>query len=626
MPSNTSEVKLERVEVLCTIRSGKRQSATKTLNKVNVSISTINLEECKCYIDKLSTLKSNLSELDDKINSEKISNGEWTQEAYNGQLELDEEYSDRIGVAIVQLNERISSLSSFHAAIGGSASSHRVNNVQHKVTLPSIELPSFDGKPESFNKFINSFENLISKYNLSSFEKFSYLSKQLSGPAKRIIDSLSLNDLNYDSAKKLLTEAYSNKLDQQFSVINNLISLTLSPSACDAFSWIGDARLIDEQIRSLDITADIFAQYFLWNGLNEDFQRHLIAITQKSRPSLTEIRASMFEANSRYVEQRKTSPYQLSTSVAATSIKPPSNVQCSLCTYDKSSDRYHKLNQCPKYTDANAKITRLKYVNGCTKCGFTNHTPKTCTFKFFKNCFKCNGSHMTFLCHQSSNDREVKSEPKKSISTVKSDKSKVTTSTMSVVASATKVFNDVILPTATVYMVDDGGNIPVRLFKDLGSQSSFVKGSPDKIPGAVLVKTEQLSIKGINSVKNYSAPIVKFPINVPGQGEQFITAICVPNLITEVVAPGLAKLNSCLQRRGCVLADKFLNVDKMDDISILLGSDNSHVLPLNQCNFSSDNNCISVMFNTPAGIMLSGSVADYRKNINAIPPNLCAKD
>lgn len=615
---------VKHVDVLCTIRSGKRQSLTKTVNKVDSSISDLTLEECKCLDDKLTNLQSTLSDLDDKINSIKLSDGKLSQEEYDNLLVIDEEYFDSAALAIVRLRGRLDTLS-LPVAVNGVANvspGPRAALSQHKVTLPNIELPAFDGKPESFNKFITSFENLISKYNLSSFEKFSYLSKQLSGPAKKIIESLSLNDLNYDSAKTLLSEAYSNKLDQQFSVIRNLTNLTLNDNASDAFSWIGDARLIDEQIRTLDITADIFAQYFLWKGLNDDFQRHLVAITRKSRPSLAELRTSMFEANSRYVEQRKNSPQSIS--VSAASIRSESKVQCSLCTYDKSEDKFHKLVSCPKYIDVNSKLVKLRSVNGCTKCGFTNHNTKACTFKFFKNCFRCNGSHMTYLCQQSANNSDIKPEPKISRS-VKTDRSKVTSSTVSVVVSATEAFNDVVLPTATVYMVGGGRDVPVRLFKDLGSQSSFVQGSPDTIPGAVLVRTEQLNIRGINSVKNYSAPIVKFPIKVPGQGEQFITAICVPKLETEVVAPGLADLGASLQKRGCKLADQFLNSDIINDVTILLGSDNSHVLPLNQLNFSSNNNSMSVMYKTPAGIMLSGSVASYQQNLNAIPPDMCGE-
>lgn len=615
----------ETVQVLSILRGGKRQSATKTLAKVKSSLPDLTLEECNCLISKLETLKSSLNDLDYKINSLNISSGKWDQDEYAKQLIVDEEYADDINAAIVQLHERVKYLTPIPATSGPHGSSPRFP--QHKVTLPNIELPSFDGKPELFNKFINSFENLISKYNLSSFEKFSYLFKQLSGPAKKIVESLSLNNSNYESAKQLLSEAYSNKLDQQFAVIHNLLKLKLDPDTTDAFTWIGDSRLITEQIRSLDITSDIFAQYFLWNGLNDDFKQHLIAISQKSRPSLSEINNAMFEANLRYVEQRKLSIGEFATSVSATSIKSESNSQCGLCSYDESNDKYHKLSRCPRYADANSKIAKLRSINGCTKCGFTNHHHKTCKFKFYKNCFQCGGSHMTYLCLQKTSDHVNRQDSNPTTkSNDKGSKPKSTTNAMSVVAHASRSLNDVILPTATVYMGSEGSDIPVRLFKDIGSQSSFVKGTPDTIPNAVLIKTEQISVKGINSIKHFEASTVKFPIKVPGQGEQIITAICVPELTTEVAAPGLASLSTKLKKLNCVLADKSLNTNYINDISILLGSDNSHVLPVNQFNFSCKDNKASVMYSTPAGVMLAGSVAGYFKNLKALPPELCGKD
>ncbi len=63
---------------------------------------------------------------------------------------------------------------------------------RHKVSLPTLELPSFDGSPEKFHRFISSFESVISKYNLSSFEKFSDSKKQLSGSAKTLLESIAL--------------------------------------------------------------------------------------------------------------------------------------------------------------------------------------------------------------------------------------------------------------------------------------------------------------------------------------------------------------------------------------------------------------------------------------------------
>lgn len=618
-------------KVLSLLRSGKRQSVTKTIQKLDSSLNTFTLVECKYYLDKLEDLKTETVQLDREIDTILIQKGTRTKEKYLAETLADEQIIDSIRHNISLVKAKISSLS------GVDTSTNRSTVSNHKVVLPNIELPSFDGKPESYNKFIVSFENLICKYNLSSFEKFSYLSKQLTGSPKKIIESLSLNDLNYENAKNLLNEAYSNKLDQQFSVITKLCELKLDSNSVDAYAWIGDSRLFDEQIRSLDITADIFTQFFLWRGLPENYKKHITAITNKTRPSLTEIKDAMFEANSRYIEERKcrSQPCVLKTVSAAASVDLDTKFECSLCTNDKAANKNHKLNKCPKYCDANSKVVKLNAIGGCTKCGFTNHNSKTCSYTFEKSCFKCGGPHMSFLCDKnmtSSNSSDQNTEPsnlsKKPVNNSNSKKSEVKTTTAGVVSTVsmtTESYNDVILPTATVYSLSDDNKTPMRLFKDVGSQSTFVKGQPDDIPGAEILRRVSVKLKGINSVKTYDAPVVKFPIEIPGQGTQSVEAICVPTLNTEFVAPGLVELVSKFRTRGVLLADSKLTSDSVSDISILLGSDQGHLLPLTQFNFRVGEGQSSVLYQTPAGIVLAGSVLNYNANLPAIPSSLCNK-
>lgn len=611
------------VTVLKTLRTGKRQSVTKTALKIETSLNEMSCLDCKNAIEKLCELKGQLIDYDKQINQLMLQHGGWTETEFLKEASVDETYTDQIRCHITSIESKMASLGiSVQPSGSGTVSNH-------KVTLPKIELPMFDGKPESYNKFILSFENLISKYNLSSYEKFSYLSQQLTGSAKIIIESLSLNDMSYTSAKKLLDSAYSNKLDQQYSVITSLCQLSLNPELSDAFGWIGEARLLDEQIRSLEITSEIFTQFFIWRSLPDEFKNHLTAITNKTRPSLQEIRDSMFEANMRYIEQRKSSTRthrEGSHSLSAALAINVSDVKahCTLCTHDNASEQNHKLSQCPVYSDRNEKITKLKSIKGCVKCGFTSHCIQQCNYKFLRPCYKCSGSHMSFLCAKES-IQEKKIDPKTPIK-INSDEKPITKATTSGVVSTVSMtlesYNDVILPTATVYIGDDKQN-PVRLFKDIGSQSSFVRGPPESIPGAEIVKQVKINVRGMNTIQSYDAPLIRFSVQIHGQGKQTLEAICVPKLNTQFSVPGLASLVSRLQQAGLSMADNFLKNDFVDDIVILLGSDHSHLLPLVQHNYQCDANDFSVLYKTPAGIMLAGSVSNYLKNMPALPPNLC---
>ena len=628
----------ESIKTLRVFRSGKRQSATKSIKYISDNLGSFSIELCKSYLDKLKTLKDELISLDYRINSRLIIEHSLSDEQYAHELEREEEYLDEIRLIFEMVTSQVNRLTaSASEAAGGGVTAHV--NSQQKITLPSIELPTFDGKPEAFHKFITSFENLISRYNLSSFEKFTYLIKQLSGPARKILESLNLHESNYESAKKLLTEAFSDKLSQQFSVISDLIMLKLRSDSKDAYTWIGDARLLTEQVRSLNITSDIFTQYFLLNSMNSEMKKIFTEITRKSKPNLEEINDSMFEANTRYVELRRSSPIvpvQKSINIvseqntaAVTAVAVNSNSpKCSLCSYD-STENTHKLSECVIYNDCRSRISKLKAINGCDRCGFVNHNSQNCNFKFRKPCYYCSGYHMSFLCNKNESlDSNEKNLPVSNVKKSVKNKSKVnkqnfqnTTSSNSTttVSMSIGAFNDVILPTATAYLEYPNKSVGIRVFKDTGSQCTFVKGTPDSIANSELISYVDLNVKGINSIEKYKAPIIRFPLMLPGQGKVFVKAICRENLNTEALAPGLNKLASYLKNKGVNLADKNIDQDKLSNISLILGSDNCHILPIVQRDFSIDDQVFSCIFDTPSGVMLVGSVECYNKNLKAFP-------
>lgn len=501
---------------------------------------------------------------------------------------------------------------------------------KHKISLPDIELPKFDGNPANYNKFIVSFESLISKYNLSSFEKFSYLSKQLTGAAKKLVESLSLKDLTYEAAVKLLNEAFSDPLAQQYSVISSLCSLKLNEDAPDAFKWISQARVLKDQIDTLKIDVKTFTQYFLWHSLCDSFKNEVTAITGKSKPSLDEIMDNIFEANNRFiqVQSKKVKEYRTPKSVSlATSVIPSSKTsvsRCTLCFYDKAPNaNEHKLSICSKYPDPKSRVERLKAIGGCYKCGSVMHQTKNCAARL-NACYKCNRYHMCHLCTVDTKSTAYK-EKSSSRTVLHNDsrkpsaEGKSTSNNMITASYPSNVFNDVILPTGTVYVERDGRQLPWRVFKDLGSQTTFVRGSPKDIPNCKIIDKIDLNVKGINSDKFYDSFLVEFPVFVPGQGEQVIKAVCKENIKTKVEVLGLQSVMNHFKNKGYKIADINLDGDIIEDISILLGSDQSHIFPLVQHNFSSEGKIPSAYFDTPSGVMLAGSVSQYLENINCLP-------
>ena len=468
-----------------------------------------------------------------------------TTAEFLSQSEVDERYADDITIAINTLNTEVDKLQSGPSHIHNKSDSTSVHQTYHKISLPDIELPGFDGNPANYNKFIASFESLLSKYSLSSSEKFSYLSKQLTGPAKKLIDSLDLKDLNHDSAIKLLNEAFSVKLTQQYSVIGSLNKLKLNTEAKDAYEWISQARILNDQVKSLNISGDIFTQYFLWESLCDDFRAHIVAITGKSKPSLNEIMESLFEANNRFMHVQAKKPLKhisktvnSSAAAAAANSDFPSAPGCPLCKYDKhSSANDHRLHKCTRYASLDSKLEKLKTIGGCIKCGSNLHNAKSCNFRFKRTCTKCHKFHMFYLCDSVSKTKEKEIDASKD--TKAKSLAKDSSNGMLSISSESGAFNDVILPTGTVYVGDSGNKKTLRVFKDLGSQTTFVKGCPDSIPNCKVIEKVNIKVKGINSVRTLDSCIVEFPVTVPGQGEQLLRAVCTDDISTCVKIPDL---------------------------------------------------------------------------------------
>jgi hypothetical protein len=80
------------------------------------------------------------------------------------------------------------------------------------VKLPSISLPTFEGKYENWATFENIFKVMVdSQTDITSIEKFSYLLLALKGQAFQLVQGLPITTDNYSIAWNLLVDRYENK-------------------------------------------------------------------------------------------------------------------------------------------------------------------------------------------------------------------------------------------------------------------------------------------------------------------------------------------------------------------------------------------------------------------------------
>ncbi|KAG0420717.1 hypothetical protein DMUE_6331, partial [Dictyocoela muelleri] len=201
----------------------------------------------------------------------------------------------QLGVATI-INELQSKLTTVHPQTQQNISYESGNS---GLKRPELQLPEFDSKPENFDRFIKNFEEIMDREKYNKYARHFCLVKRLKGPAKVLIEKSPAADMDYEAAKNLLTTAFSNKDIQKFAVIEKLCKLKLT---YDFYGWISEAKLIESQISSLNITSDIFVQNFLWSGLPEQYKIQYMNVTNKTYPDLNDILKFGFEIQNQMKE------------------------------------------------------------------------------------------------------------------------------------------------------------------------------------------------------------------------------------------------------------------------------------------------------------------------------------
>jgi len=92
------------------------------------------------------------------------------------------------------------------------------------VRLPKLNLRNFDGKPENWSEFWDTFNNAVHENDsISNTQKMTYLKTLVSGTAAQSIAGFKTTSENYTAALQLLRERYENKHLQISLHMNNLL-------------------------------------------------------------------------------------------------------------------------------------------------------------------------------------------------------------------------------------------------------------------------------------------------------------------------------------------------------------------------------------------------------------------
>ena len=348
----------------------------------------------------------------------------------------------------------------------------------------------------------------------------------------------------------------------------------------EPFEYFSKFKFVLENIDKLKITVDQIVRYFIWCGMPDSFKKILTSISNKTWPTLDEIKSDYFTACERYTPKAKriSKSTDLAVNISKDNSKVTKSFPCSLCNYD-NIDSDHQLIRCSKYPTVKSKIEKLQTINGCTKCAFTNHVKDKCRFKFKNSCMHCKGYHWSYLCNKDAkpnygkDSKPVKTEfksvknpkmidvnnekPPKTSQTNSDNVGKIETSngiTTITEVQSSSVEEGTILPTFTG---ECQGQL-IRVMKDGGSQSNFISDKfASKLNLTVIDDNVELTIKGINTEKKYQTKSVEFEIKV-GEIYSKIRALCLPSIDISLSLPKLPNIVEIFKSKGYVIADKFI--------------------------------------------------------------------
>ena len=242
-----------------------RQRLTRRINVVNRNLDSLDIDQCRDDLNLILELRQKISDLDTSIGSFLAPLGEESMDADLDEVERYESISNPI---VNILKSKIASLEGISSTSHASLHQPAVSDFPspNKLKLPEIPLPKFENNEnESLIQFFINFENIIRKYNLTDYEKFVFLVRQLANEPLTLVRSLTGIQQSYVEAKEILTKAFARPFKQKLKAIIQLKNLAFDTR--DPFKFVGDVNLIVSSFKDHKIDIDTVIQCFVWTKI-----------------------------------------------------------------------------------------------------------------------------------------------------------------------------------------------------------------------------------------------------------------------------------------------------------------------------------------------------------------------
>ena len=489
-----------------------------------------------------------------------------------------------------------------------------------KPVMPQIKIPDFYGDTDQWETYWDTFRSLVhDRTDIDDVLKFTYLRHSLHGPAAKAIEGFRTTSKDYQLAIHTLEEDFANKEKVKRVIIDRL--LDLEPPRNTVEDLINFKSEFRSAMRMLEQHADVKETEFL---LQQVIQRRLPTeveqfIMQRENTQYLGVK-QISEGLQFYIEMMKRSQEKdskmnrvkesqskqqaskpasrppVGTHLVATNPSP----KCIFC------GQLHFMTQCTTYPSVKDRTNRLSELNRCTRCTYIGHSQDSCKFQF-KSCRFCElTNHHSALCFKNQPTSKLDSNVKPMVTctvslsspepengklckkgkeksqwsvqkskTAKPQSCNIQPATCAEPLKSRSHMPSTVLPTATMEVINEGQSrgIERRAFFDQGSQRSFITAEiVDKLKLRV-VDSVVLEVSPFRSPSRQETFDVVQPTLKLGNWKCAIQILVVDKLPISIHSPGIVSIANQLRKKGITLADKHLDTDIIDEVSLLLGAD-----------------------------------------------------
>ncbi|XP_018371804.1 PREDICTED: uncharacterized protein LOC108766798 [Trachymyrmex cornetzi] len=456
----------------------------------------------------------------------------------------------------------------------------------NRVKLPTIKLPSFDGKIEEWTKFADVFKKTIhSNRVLPNIQKFIYLRSCVTGAAARAIEDIELSDDNYSVAWEQLQKRFEDSGAIKRKHVQCLFEIPL----VEKESANAILQLVDHVNKHTRVLKRLGSPTDSWGDLLQYMvESKLDRITLRAWEERNSIKAAENEANEQesnfdvlmeFLIQRCHALERIDSS------KTNSNVHQS--SYKNQGQRSNVKGNQPKNNATDNVINKFNiYMLLIQNCKHGS-------------CRECTGRHNTLL-HRT----KTQATTSTATTSVATEPTAMDESTRTTCYSSSTARHNVLMATAIVDAVNQKRfSFPIRVLLDSGSEANFITQNVCNKLGLKRNAASEI-VAGVNNaecqVRQFTNVIIKsrhakFQINT----QCLVIPKITRDLPSKEIDKELLNIPSNLQ-----LADFEFN--KRSSIDLLIGAEFFFEI-LESGKIKLDNNKL-VLQNTKFGWVVAGPI------------------